>query len=422
MGNPAGAIGSVTRIAPAKEPFRALLLPVSGISPRPHRRAFGRLDGIMTLRIDNSSQQPTLASGQGGRAAPQDRDAGLWQGATVQVAADPFDLITDAAEEITFEHSERAEACKLEEREIEEPQQVDLPPIEKILSYLEATGKGDPDERLRRFIDAVRRNAEHKSDTGPREQARQEFGDVTEQFLALSFAAHELAREGSNDPLLQEVHTALEELNDDFGPQVRADLNTIDAAAQFGQGDAQRVGAFQASYRDAVLGGQDLAGMLKGALERFGESDYRGAVQQLIRALGDDLASMRGPSVQPTRLNAVLQDLYSMEVLATMLESCQRLAQKVGAQAGHAALEASNLLQDLVAASGERWSNPGRFSAIADKYGMAAPGQRVAFLTDVKALVREVPVKVFADADARFNVLNAAQGALDEAVATEEES
>ncbi len=171
-----------------------------------------------------------------------------------------------------------------------------------------------------------------------------------------------------------------------------------------------------------MLNGQNLGEMLKGALERFGSNDYRSAVKALTRALGDDLASMRGTSAQPSRLNAVLQDLYQMEVLATMLDGCQTLASKMTAAHRVPPAAPGNLLQDLVAASGERWSNASRFGAIADKYGARDATARVSFLTQVKQLVRNMPTKVFADADARSNVLDAAQGALDDAVALEETS
>jgi type III secretion protein W len=375
----------------------------------------------MALRIDNSSSQPP-ASGQGGMNARPEAETGVWRGARVQVAADPDDLLTDAAEEITFEHAERVESRSLEEREIEEPPPLELPPIHQIHEYLEASGHGDPQRRLEEFVDTLKRNAHQSGGAGPRQEARRQFGEGTEQYLALAFAAGELEREGGSDALLDEVRTALEELQDDFGPRLRADLNSIGAAAQFGGGDPGRVAALQGSYRDAVLGGQNLGEMLKGALERFGERDYRAAVQHLIRALGDDLAAIQGPSAQPARLNAVLQDLYSMEVLATLLEGCQKLAHLMNAEHGLPMPPAADLLQDLIGASGERWSNPGRFGAIADKYGAAEPAPRIAFLTTTRALVRDLPLKVFPDTDARANVLEAAQGALDAAVALEEDA
>ncbi len=373
------------------------------------------------MRIDNSTTQK-LGPGQDDTVAddpsPQN---GIWRGTSVQVSATPEDLLTDAAEEITMSHSEHMESHKLEEREIEEEPPIELPGIEEILTYLESSGHEDQQEKLKQFVEALKRNAEHGSDTSPREESRREFGNETDQFLALSYAAQSLEQEGGHDTLLEQVREALQELHEDAGSRIRADLNTIHAAAEFGEGNADRIAALQAAYHDAVLDGQGLAAMLKGALERFGTQDYRAAVRSLIRALGDDMAAIRGASVQPTRLNAVLQDLYQMEVLATMLDGCQTLATKMSTQHHLPPAPAGNLLQDLVAASAERFSSAGRFNAIADKYGAQEPAARISFLTHVKYLVRDMPTKVFADTDARSNVLNAAQGALDDAVALEEE-
>ncbi len=226
----------------------------------------------MTFRIDNSNTQPP-ASGQGGPAAQSEPDVGVWHGANVRVDDDSDDVLTDAAEEISFSHSEQVESRKLEERELEEPEPLELPAIDSILAYLEATGQEDPQERLKQFVDELKRKAGQDRDSDPGEEARHGFGDVTEQYLALSFAAQELAGSESYSALSDKIRTALQELDDEFGPRVRADLNTIGPAGEFGQGDAGKVAAFQSSYRDAVLGGQDLTAMLKGALERFGEKD-----------------------------------------------------------------------------------------------------------------------------------------------------
>ncbi len=381
------------------------------------------------MRIDNTHSQSVSSHQDSAPGRQEDDGGGVWRGATVRVAADPMDILTDAAEEITFEHSEHVESHKLEEREIEEEPPLELPALESILTYLDSAGKGeDAEERLRAFVDALKRNASQdrgagraREHIGPREESRRQFNNATEQFLALSFAADELSREAGHEALLEEVHEALAELNEDSGSRIRADFNTVGAAAAFAGGDAARIEAFQATYHDSVVNGENLAGMLKGALERFGEDDYRSSVQHLIRALGDDLGAMRGSSAEPARLNAVLQDLYLMEVLATMLEGCQTLGKRMSEQHSLAPTRAADLLQDLISASGERWSNAGRFNAIADKHGACDPGPRIAFLTWVKALVRTMPVKVFADADARSNVLDAAQGALDSAVEQEEE-
>ena len=375
----------------------------------------------MALRIDNPATQQ-LAPRQDSLAGDQSSDTGVWRGANVEVAATPEDLLTDAAEEITFEHSENVESHKLEEREIEEEPPLQLPNLDEILTYLDSSGNPDPLEKLKEFVQALKRNAQHGSGTSPREESQRRFGNETEQFVALAYAVQSLEQEGGHSALLDQIRESLQELHEDSGSRIRADLNTIHAAAEFGGGDARRTAAIQATYRDAVLNGQDLSAMLKGALERFGTDDYRGAVRSLIRALGDDLAATRGTSAQPSRLNAVLQDLYQMEVLATMLDGCQALSTNMSKEHRLPPVAPGSLLQDLVSASGERWSNGTRFNAIADKYSVRAPTARVGFLTQVRHLVRDMPIKVFVDTDARSNVLDAAQGALDDAIALEEES
>jgi len=375
----------------------------------------------MALRIDNLSTQQ-LAPRQDDLSGDQTPQDGVWRGASVQVTATPEDLLTDAAEEITFEHSEHVESHKLEEREIEEEPPLQLPNLDEILTYLESSGNPDQLEKLKQFVEALKRNAQQDSGASPREESRRAFGTETDQFLALSYATQSLEQEGGHDALLAQVREAVQELHENSGSRIRADLNTINAAAQFGEGDAGKTAAFQATYRDAVLDAQGLGAMLKGALERFGTADYRSAVRSLIRALGDDLAATRGASMQPNRLNAVLQDLYQMEVLATMLDGCQALSAKMTKEHRVPPAVPGTLLQDLISASAERWSNASRFGAIADKYGVRQPTARVHFLAQLKQLMRNMPIKVFADTDARTNVLDAAQGALDDAVALEEES
>ncbi len=375
----------------------------------------------MTFRIDSSNTQPP-ASGQGGPAAQSEPDVGVWRGANVRVDDDSDDVLTDAAEEISFSHSEHVESRKLEERELEEPEPLELPAIDSILAYLEATGQEDPQERLKQFVDELKRKASQDRDSDPGEEARHGFGDVTEQYLALSFAAQELAGSESYGALSDKFRTALQELDDEFGP-VYGRIS-IRSAPRESSARATRVRSLPSR---APIGTRCSAGRTSPpcSKERWSASARR------TIALPSNISSRRsatisprcgGSSVQPARLNAVLQDLYSMEVLATMLEGCQKLIAKMATQHGVTAPTAGNLMQDLAGASGERWSNSSRFAAIADKYGATSPSSRVAFLGAVKAVVRDLPLKVFADADARSNVLDAAQGALDAAVTLEEES
>lgn len=79
------------------------------------------------------------------------------------------------------------------------------------------------------------------------------------------------------------------------------------------------------------------------------------------------------------------------------------------------------LMQDLVILTGEKWVSASQFAAMADRWGVQNLQARITFLTEIKTLLRAMPVKVFTDADARQSLLNAAQEALDREIAIEEE-
>lgn len=379
------------------------------------------------MRIDNSAAPGLLDNGPGADDASPLPQGGSWRGETVQVTSKDCDILGDAAEEISMEHSEHVESHKLEEREVEDKPEVDVPLVEQIQEYLEQADKSELEDKLRQFVEALTRNAERgdrrddeSSANGVRDEARARFANPTERFLALSYALHEVSRAPGHEALAGDVRAAIEDLHDDYGGHIRADLNTIGVAAKFGRGNAAEIEKFQAGYRDAVLGAENLAGMLRGTLERFGEADYRAAVGSMIHALGADLAAAQGPSASAQRLNAVVQELYQMEVLGTLLDGCQLLSRRLDAAHG-LQVKPGALMQDVVAASGERWTAAPRFAGIADRHGATGVAPRIMFLNGIKTLVRDLPPKVFPDAEARFNAVGAVQEALDEAIAREDE-
>lgn len=332
----------------------------------------------------------------------------------VEQSGDP---LADAAEEISFAHAEHTESKQLHERKISKRRVLALPPPEVIDHYMAATGKIRHDKEFEQFVALLKR--QHGRQGSARQLASERFSSPTEQFLALAHAATTLAAEGGHAALLAEVRETLEKLQDDAGSRIQADLNTIDVAAQYSAGDHATLASFQHAYHEAVLGEQDLCAMLKGALKRFGEPNYPAAVSSLILALGADLNAIEGSSAPPARLQSVLQELYLLEVLATGLERCQTLAVRLHNAHGQS-LVAGDFLADLVEASVERWVPGSRFSDLAERHQARTISARIALLSGVKVILKTLPVKVYADADARNNILAAAQEALDLAIALEE--
>lgn len=85
------------------------------------------------------------------------------------------------------------------------------------------------------------------------------------------------------------------------------------------------------------------------------------------------------------------------------------------------ASQAFELMKELVSITGEKWVGASRFASLAERFGASEIRQRIVFLSGVRGLMRDIPVDVFHDPDARQSILNAAQEALDLAIELEEE-
>ncbi|WP_298208961.1 type III secretion system gatekeeper subunit SctW [Acidovorax sp.] len=360
-----------------------------------------RIESFTPPSFDNMSLRGGL---QGGGQAP----TGQYAGQQVQVD-DGLSVLTDAAEEISLHHSEKAETKHAAERKKEAARPMDLMSPEAIIAYLDAANAHEDPEQLAQL---AKRMLSGQGD--PAAQAKQAFSGPTEQFMALQYALHQGERDGASAEVLDALREALDDLEMEHGPRMRADVNTIGSAKEGAQGRAD-VEHFQAAYRDVVLGNPSLAGTLKLALERFGSGDFAAGLARLIQALGQDLAAAR-PSADPARLQSLVQDLYHLGVAATVLDASRELHARISEQHGALTGTPVVLMQDLVGISAEKWVSGTRFTALADKFGAKGVEAQIHFLTGLKMLTREMPVKVFVDADQRQTVFQAVQDALDAAI------
>ena len=372
------------------------------------------------IRIDGN---PLGQSGLG-QAPPQGQQAqtrtGSFQGELVTVK-DEASVLADAAEEISLHHSEKAEQKRFAERDCKAEQPFAVLQAQEIMAYLEAAQAYDDPQKL---ADLARRM--QSGQENPRELARQQSRDPAGQYMLMQYALLDGERAGADPEALDELRDALADLEIEAGAQIRAGINTIGVAREQARGAAD-IARFQAAYQDVVLGHASLAQTLQLVLERLGGADgedFARGLKGLIEALGADLASAR-PSQDANRLLALVQDLYQLEVAATVLDGCKELDAALAGRFGTQGFEPVQLMKELVAISGEKWVAAGRFSGLADKLGVSGAtdgvGACIAFQTAVKALMRDLPIQVFADADVRQSTLNAVQEALDQAIDQEEE-
>lgn len=340
---------------------------------------------------------------------------GSWRGETLTVQKSAASLLADAAEEMTFAQAEREEEKDVTERKVRAPRGLDIPQIQEIMDYLELLGDGNDQEKLQELVSKLK-------DSGGRDaagSARDAFGDPSRQFLALGYAVRHFQGEGADPELATGLAQALEEFHEDNAQAIWAGLNTAEAARDFAGGDADRADGFRECYRETVLGREALADTFNAVLQRFGGDDMPRTIGFLIRAAGDDL-SARGPSTPAAELKAIMEDLYQLEVLATVLESCHEAAAGLARDFGVRGIPGETLATRLVGLTGERWVPADRFARLADDMGATDVEARISFLQRSRLILREMPLKVFADPETRDKLLGAAQEALDLAIENEE--
>lgn len=365
-----------------------------------------RIDSFNAPSFDNAGLQSRAGSSH---------QSAVGQFAGQQVQVDEVDsMLSDAAEEISMHHAEKAESKHSSERKKEAVRSLDIMGAEAIMAYLDAAQAYEDPEQL---VLLAKRMLSGQGD--PAQHARRAFDGPTEQFMALQYALQQGEREGVAGDVLEALRDALQDLEMAHGPAIRADINTVGTAAPAGASRAD-IADFQSTYRDVVLGESSLAATLKLALERFGDKDFSAGLQRLTQALGQDLSAAR-PSCEPARLHSLVQDLYHLEVTATVLDGCKDLQALLADKHGIVSMSPVALMRSLVDVSAEKWVSAQRFTGLSESSGAREPEPQIHFLTAVKVLLREMPVQVFVDSEQRQTVFGAVQDALDTAIDREEE-
>lgn len=327
-------------------------------------------------------------------------------------------ILVDAAEEASLHFAERAESRHVAERRKELARPRALMSSEAIESYIEDTEDDDEEgEGSSKLLVLVQRVMSGQGDPGM--HARSLFSRPAAQYLGLQYALQHGEREGASDRILEGLREALDDLEMEDGPRIRADVNIIEVAREGARTRSEVVG-FQSAYVDLVLGQPTLAGSLKLLLDKFGETGLEAGMDRLQRALGQDLASAR-PSVGEAHLQSLMQDLYHLSVAGTLLEGSGDLLVDMSRRHGVGnGVHPVALTKDLVTLCSETWVSSDRFARLAEDVGASRVEAQINFLTGVKGLLRDMPPKIFVDPDQRQSVFAAAQDALDAAIDREE--
>lgn len=361
------------------------------------------------------TQPPTFAPS----SHPADRAAGpaakgQWNGREITLSQKDLNAtLANAVEEMA-----QSAAMRLRERsksdkknEISELPDIELYAKENADGYLDLTGQqGQANELMRRM-----RRTPEKAFT----LAQEPRDDPALGFLALKRAYTAAVEDGESAQILAQFEEALAEFDAQHGPAIRASLNTIGVASENAP-NKEQLKAFQSTYRDVVLDTQSVAETLKTVLKDFGEARFSEGLQQMIRALGQDLNAAR-PSTSPVRLTQLVQDLYHLQVVGTILENCGDLCAELITRNQPSKLSSQQLMERLIGLAGERWMNGQRILDLTSACEIYVLGTQIFFMTSIRRLLKRLPTKIFFDDDCRNSVLNASQEALDTLIAREDE-
>jgi type III secretion protein W len=322
-------------------------------------------------------------------------------------ASDKFTL-TKAAEEMSFGFSEKTETKTIRQRNVVAPQRQKILPLAEIENLFRSMKDDRAAQELGQISSRVISSL--KSNKSPRRFLQERFSDPSKRYLAIAYALGELQQNGGTPHEIERLHDLLAEAEAFEGGAIRAGLNTVEVAAEFGA--AEEGDRFRKVYRDAVIGYESFAATLDGVLTQFGDEGFDKGVRLLLKALAADLQAAR-PSSEPARLHAILQDLFHLKSVSTVLHRCRAMVERMIDAKAVAALNPIALTRDLLHVASETYVCPYHFSDLARKYGIAEGEPQVTFFTGAMGAMRSMPLKAFKNEELRFKAIDAVQTALD---------
>lgn len=243
--------------------------------------------------------------------SPDPRLSGSFQGERVHYVSTSQSM-ADAAEELTFAFSERVEKS-LAKRKISDGQ-ARLSEVQEMLEeYLHKVPDLDRQQKLDTLV-AQLSSGQLTHMAQLKAYLNSFSGEVSHQFVALSFARQTLAAKTDARALLALIDQALLQMAEEHGAAIETGLSigplAFEAHAQ-GLGEVQ---ALRDTYRDAVLDYKGLSAAWQDIQTRFASSAIEGVTGFMMKALSADLDSQQA-HLDPVKLERVMSDMAKLRVL-----------------------------------------------------------------------------------------------------------
>ena len=348
--------------------------------------------------------QQAVQQTDGGQRADQ---VGQFRGESVQVITGP-DLQTlarDAAEELTFGHSEKT-SKKLADRKAKDRKSRAQELAAKFQKKVPDAG---PAQKFHEFAEHLKKQG--ISNAGVlRQQLKENFGEISHQYTVLQYLDELLAGEGNNPELLAAVREARSELDQEHGERIRTDLNVGPVALRFDK--LGEIPSLRQFYWDALEGLNGPQATIE-TLAQFGEENAELTSDFLIEALGTDLGSF-GPNVDPRQLKATVDQIYLVGVVKNLNQRLQALVDEVNPEPESVEEGAgTKIATELLPLTEQRWIDTSKIQSLVNGFGKFEPPTRIHVLQQLAGIVRDLPEKIYQSGEDRDRLRGAIQDAVD---------
>jgi type III secretion protein W len=322
-----------------------------------------------------------------------------------------FNPVTMSRRYQTLEEKRRKEGAKKEAEKAGEK----ILAVEEISNLSEEYERNNPELRARSL---ERLLAQIKGEKDPEELLRQVMKNYPDHSLADE--SLEFLEKATTGDVRGKVRAAKENLNANYGREVRAGRNIANESRAFSQQGLGSPTALRDLYRDITGQPRPATALFNELHEMFTYENMQKAIDFILHSLGSDLKS-KGPSISPGELHSLMSEARSLlAILGVYRFFDGRMALIASSFERNGMLLPSYLSFQLLAKMFvqfllERYPSMDKVLQLALKMGISADLlAQIILFTQMRDAVRGVAPKLFRSQQHRYDVLMSFIEALEE--------
>jgi type III secretion system TyeA family effector delivery regulator len=222
------------------------------------------------------------------------------------------------------------------------------------------------------------------------------------------------------ESLDETVRDTLRELELQEGDTIRRGYRAAETASE-----SEEPARFLEAFHDVASEEAGFSNVLRALLRHYPADKLGAELSTMKKALGDELAAANSAR-DDIRLRVILQDISHMHLSTSLLMMVDQFSENCAGAAraaGYAARLIDNgmLMRELIDVVDTPMVQPRHFEGLLKTLGITGNQESIVALQGMMAILREMPDRIFRDANTLPNLLKAAQQVLDAAILQEEE-